>query len=70
MRDLWTFETKEKLDAFVAVLRNHEIPYQLLSKGKRIVSDNGLIVSVDEGDYEKARKFLKIFRRNSTNRNR
>jgi len=70
LRDLWTFENKEKLDAFAAVLQSHDIPYQLLSEGRRIVSDNGLIVSVEEDDYAKARKLLKISRRNNTNRNR
>jgi hypothetical protein len=70
MRDLWTFEDKGKLDAFVAVLGNNEIPYQLLTESKRVVSDTGMIVAVEETDYGNARKLLKIFRRNSTNRNR
>lgn len=70
MRDLWTFETKEKLDAFIAVMQNNEIPYQVLSKDKRIVAANGLLIAVEEADYAKARNLLKIFRKNSTNRNR
>ena len=70
LRDLWTFETTEKLDAFIAVMKNNDIPYEVLSKDKRIVADNGLLVSVEETDYEKARKLLKLFRKNSTNRNR
>lgn len=70
MRDLWTFENKEKMDAFVAILQRQEIPYQVLMKGRQIASDLGMIVTVEEGDYAKARRLLKIYRRSSTNRNR
>jgi hypothetical protein len=70
LRDLWTFESKEKMDAFVEILQRHEIPYQILMKGRQIASDLGMIVTVEEGDYTRARRLLKIYRRNSTNRNR
>jgi hypothetical protein len=67
---LWTFENKAKLDSFIPVLESNDIPYRVLSRGLKDDTENGLVVSVDEGDYEEARKLLIHYRRKNTNRNR
>ncbi len=70
LKILWTFETKEKLEAFIPVLENHEIPYQQLAKGKQLASQEGVILSVEEADYVEAKRLLVLYRRKNTNRNR
>ncbi len=70
MTTLWTFEKKEKLDPFVSVLESIGIPYQLLSKSMTEDPKNGLIVAVEDGYFEDARRALVLYRRKNTNRNR
>ena len=70
MKILWTFESKAKLDAFVPILENKEIPYEQLAKGKQIASESGVILSVEDSDYVEAKRLLMYFRRKNTNRNR
>jgi|WetSurMetagenome_2_1015567.scaffolds.fasta_scaffold1682718_1 hypothetical protein len=70
LKILWTFESKEKLDAFLPILQNNDIQYQQLAKGKQIASDSGVILSVEEDDYIEAKKLLMFYRRKNTNRNR
>jgi hypothetical protein len=70
LKILWTFESKEKLDAFLPILQNNDIQYQQLAKGKQIASDSGVILSVEEDDYIEAKKLLMYYRRKNTNRNR
>jgi hypothetical protein len=65
---LWTFEDKNKLNPFLEVLRDTNISYELLLKGKQIVSDEGLILAVDESDYKKAKKLLLGYRKKISNR--
>ena len=68
MQILWTFEDQEKLKPFVGILKENDIAYELLSKGKQIASDDGLIVSVDDGDYKRAKKLLLSHRKRIGNR--
>lgn len=70
MAKLWTFEKKEKLNPFAAVLRNAGIPFQLLSANMKEDEVNGLTVSVEEDYFEDARRLLINYRRKNTNRNR
>jgi hypothetical protein len=65
---LWTFEDKDKLNPFLEVLRDTNISYELLLKGKQIVSDEGLILAVDESDYKRAKKILLGYRKRISNR--
>jgi hypothetical protein len=65
---VWTFEDKNKLNPFLEVLRDNNISYELLLKGKQIVSDEGLILAVDESDYKKAKKILLDYRKRISNR--
>ena len=68
MQILWTFEDKDKLNPFLEVLRDTNISYELLLKGKQIVSDEGLILAVDESDYKRAKKILLGYRKRISNR--
>ena len=68
MKFLWTFETLVKRNAFLPLLKDNEIPYELLTSSKHVISAHGLIVSVSEEDYEEARRLLILYRRNKTNR--
>ena len=65
---LWTFEDKEKLKIFLDILNENDIPFDLLSKGKQIDSENGLIVSVDDNNFRKAKKLLLSHRKRISNR--
>ncbi len=65
---LWTFENQEKLKPFAELLKENDIPYELLSKSKRIVSEDGLALSVDERDLKKAKKLLLAHRKRISNR--
>jgi hypothetical protein len=65
---LWTFENKAKLDLFASVLQNHDIAFEVLTKGMQENSDSGVVVSVDDSDYEEAKKLLVKYRRKNTNR--
>ena len=65
---LWTFEDKEKLKTFSDILNENNIPFDLLSKGKQIVSDDGLILSVDDNNFRKAKKLLLSHRKRIGNR--
>jgi hypothetical protein len=65
---LWTFEDQEKLVPFVEILKDSNISYELLSKDKRSESNDGLIVSVDENDFKRAKKLLLSHRKRISNR--
>lgn len=57
MKILWTFEDKTKLEKFAVVLKEHEIGYEVNAKSKER-STNQLTLSVEEHDYEHAKKLL------------
>jgi hypothetical protein len=65
---LWTFEDQEKLKPFAEILKDNNVPYELLSKGKQTPSDDGLIISVDQGDYKRAKRLLLSHRKRISNR--
>lgn len=65
---LWTFENQEKLKPFAELLTENDIPYELFSKGKNIPSADGLILSVQEGDFKRAKKLLLAHRKRISNR--
>jgi len=66
---LWTFENAEKLKPFITVLIDNDISFETLTKDGKVDSENGLIVSVDEYDFKRAKKELLRFRKRITNRN-
>jgi hypothetical protein len=65
---LWTFENPEKLKPFMAVLGDNSIDFEILAKSGKVDIENGLIVSVDEYDYKKAKKVLLDYRKRISNR--
>ncbi len=65
---LWTFEDQEKLKPFAELLIENDIPYQTLSKGKQVASEDGLMISVDDRDFKKAKRLLLSHRKRISNR--
>jgi hypothetical protein len=53
MKFLWTFTSQDKLDKFLEVLKNREIDYAVETK-----SPKELVISVEDGDYVKAKRAL------------
>jgi hypothetical protein len=68
LRTLWTFETQVKLEEFVVILQKHDIAYEIASKDQRKKPNNEVTVSVDEKDFEKAKKLLLKHRKRRTSR--
>jgi len=65
---LWTFENPDKLKPFTEVLTDNGIPFDILSKSGKIDPEVGLIISVDDYDYKKAKKVLLNYRKRISNR--
>jgi hypothetical protein len=68
LKTLWTFDTEAKLEEFAAILLKHDIAYEIASKGNPGKPNNEVTVSVDEQDFEKAKKLLLKHRKRSTSR--
>jgi hypothetical protein len=68
MRTLWTFDTQAKLEDFIVILQNHEVPYEIASKANPGRPNNEVTVSVNEKDFEKAKKLLLKHRKRRTSR--
>lgn len=68
MSILWTFEDQEKLKPFAELLTENDIPYELFSKGKKVASADGLMLSVDDRDLKRAKKLLLAHRKRISNR--
>lgn len=67
MKALWTFETREKLDKFLSIINEHNIPYELSSTGNK---DTNIALSVDGNDYTQAKKLLLKHRKRRTSSDR
>lgn len=68
MKTLWTFDTQPKLEEFVSVLKNHDIAYEIASKGDPHKPINHVTVAVEERNFEKAKKLLLKHRKRRTSR--
>ncbi len=68
MKTLWTFDTKAKLDEFVVVLKQRGIAHEIASKSDPQKSNNAVTVSVNEEDFEDAKKLLLKHRKRRTSR--
>jgi hypothetical protein len=66
MRKLWTFENRDKMDLFAAILKEADIHYENQSLGKNLSSSNEVTISVDENEYERAKKILMKYRKRKT----
>jgi hypothetical protein len=62
---LWTFEDKEKLDKFAAVLDAKEISYEVNAKSEDR-STNQHTLSVEDDEYEQAKRLLMRHRKRKT----
>jgi hypothetical protein len=65
---LWTFENPDKLKPFTVVLTDNNIPFEILSKSGKVDPEVGLIISVDDYDFKKAKKVLLNYRKRISNR--
>ena len=63
MITLWTFIDKSKLEKFIEVLKSNEIEYEV---GNEKNPNSLVTVSVNEHDYEKAKKLLMRHRKRRT----
>ena len=68
MKTLWTFDTQAKLEDFVVILQKRDIAYEIASKSNPQKPNNEVTVSVDEKDFEKAKKLLLKHRKRRTSR--
>ena len=66
MKQLWAFETQEKLDAFCSVLKVQEIVYEIISMTKEKNVDSCWILMIDERDFKEAKKLLLHHRKRRT----
>ena len=64
---LWTFEDRAKLEKFTAVLKMHEMAYEINSKTSE-KNTNQLTVSVENADYENAKRLLMRHRKRKTSK--
>jgi hypothetical protein len=65
---LWTFENQEKLTPFTVVLSDNNISFEILTKTGKVDTVKGLIISVDEYEYKKAKKILLSYRKRISTR--
>ncbi len=65
---LWTFENPEKLKPFTTVLNDNNITFEILSKNGKVDIEKGLIISVEEFEFKKAKKILLSYRKRISNR--
>lgn len=65
---LWTFENPEKLKPFTVVLNDNNITFEILSKNGKVDIEKGLIISVEEFEFKKAKKILLSYRKRISNR--
>jgi len=68
LRTLWTFDTKDKLEKFVAVLKKHGIEHEIASKSDPQKTNNAVTVSVNEADFEDSKRLLLHHRKRRTSR--
>lgn len=66
MTILWTFQTQAKVELFAAILQEADIPYEIDSKGKQKAAGSEVTISVDDRDYERAKKLLMKYRKRRT----
>ena len=63
MVTLWTFDAQAKLDRFAEVLKSNDIAYEV---GNPKNPNSLVTLSVNEDDYEKAKKLLMRHRKRKT----
>jgi hypothetical protein len=63
---LWTFESQAKLEQFAVILRSHDISFEVLSKNPKKTTSGEATISVDEKDYDKAKRILVRHRKRRT----
>ena len=66
MKTLWTFESQTKAELFAALLREADIASEARPSGKNKNSANEVTISVDERDFERAKKALMKHRKRRT----
>lgn len=65
MTNLWTFENKAKLEQFGAILKSNDIAYET---GDQDARNSEVTMSVNENDFQKAKRLLLKYRQRRTSR--
>jgi hypothetical protein len=59
MTEVWTFETRELLERFSAILEGRGLAHEIRNKaGEPAKGPDGLVIAVAESDYREARRLL------------
>ena len=66
LKVLWTYENQAKADPFLAILQERGILFETQSTAKTKTQNSEIIISVDDREYEKAKKCLVKHRRRKT----
>jgi hypothetical protein len=68
---LWTFESRENLDRFAAILDEHGLAYEVQNKkGEAAKGPDGVVITVATADYAKGRRLLLRHRKRRTSSGR
>jgi len=63
---LWRFESHIKFEQFTAILDSHNISYEINPNKPNAKTKDEIELSVDEKDYEKAKRLLLKHRKRRT----
>ena len=66
MKPLWTFDNQDKLDGFCSILKEQGIVYEIKTSSKGKNESTGLLINIDDRDFEKAKKLLLKHRKRRT----
>jgi|GEM_PF-2694927 len=71
MVQLWTFETREGLDRFAAILDGRGMAYEIQTKKAQVADGpDGLVIVVAASDYPEGRRLLLRHRKRRTSADR
>jgi hypothetical protein len=71
MTQLWTFESRESLDRFAAIMGEYGLAYEIRTKkGEIATGHDGVVIFVSEADFAKARRLLLRHRKRRTSADR
>lgn len=66
MKLLWRFESHIKFEQFTSILDDHNISYEVSPDKQNAKNRDEIELSVDEKDYEKAKRLLLKHRKRRT----
>ena len=71
MVQLWTFDSRESLDRFAAILDEHDVGYEIRSRKAELAKGpDGVVIAVAKADYPAGRRLLLRHRKRRTSADR